>query len=187
MFLEAVRASEVSTRTTYSPISDPELTTQEGSVGGSARVWGPKIEIFSKKFYVPKWSQKAFHIIYATFFTQIRPTSPSLDPILRHVWWHLAVFWLYHAQKTAFFSEKIASQNMQKANHIIKVTWCHFPNHIFTAVHMRFTRILACAACPIIFKMNIQWNSYDVPRFQRHHPDHVRLRPLREHSRTRST
>ena len=34
---------------------------------------------------------------------------------------------------------------MQKASHIIKLPQCPFPNHIFTAVHTRFTRILACA------------------------------------------
>ena len=49
--------------------------------------------------------QKASHIIYTTFFTQIRPISPILDPILRHAVGNLAVFWPYHAQKTAFFSK----------------------------------------------------------------------------------
>ena len=45
-----------------------------------------------------------------------------------------------------------ASQNMQKASHIIKLPQCPFPNHIFTAVHTRFTRILACAC---IFRLGL--------------------------------
>ena len=41
---------------------------------------------------------------------------------------------------------------MQKASHIIKLPQCPFPNHIFTAVHTRFTRILACAC---IFRLGL--------------------------------
>ena len=41
---------------------------------------------------------------------------------------------------------------MQKASHIIKLPQCHFPNYIFTAVHTRFTRILACAC---IFRLGL--------------------------------
>ena len=45
-----------------------------------------------------------------------------------------------------------------------------------------------CAILPGAFpQMNARVNPYGVPRFQRHHPDHVRLCPVREHSRTRST
>ena len=43
---------------------------------------------------------------------------------------------------------------MQKVFHIIKVPQCPFPNHIFTAVHTRFTRILACA-CARIFRLGL--------------------------------
>ena len=92
MFLEAVRASEVSTGTRYSQISDPEKTTQEGFVGGWVCACRSKSEFSPKFFYVRKRSKKASHIIYATFFTQIRPSSPSLDPILMHAVWNLAVF-----------------------------------------------------------------------------------------------
>ena len=66
---------------------------------------GRKSEILSNFFYVWKWSQKASHIIHATFLTQIRPSSPILDPILRHAEGNLAVFWPHHAQKTAIFSK----------------------------------------------------------------------------------
>ena len=65
-----------------------------------------KVNFFRNFFYVRKWSQKASRIIHATFFAQIRPSSPSLDPFLRHIWWHLAVFRLHHAQKTSIFSKK---------------------------------------------------------------------------------
>ena len=41
---------------------------------------------------------------------------------------------------------------MQKVSHIIKLPQCPFPNHIFTAVHTRFTRILACAC---IFRLGL--------------------------------
>ena len=67
---------------------------------------GQKSENFSN-FFVRKWSQKASRIIYTTFFAEIRPISPRFEPILWHVWGDLAVFWLYHAHKTAFFLEKI--------------------------------------------------------------------------------
>ena len=40
------------------------------------------------------------------FFRQIGPITPRFEPILWHAWWNLAVFWLYHAQKTAFSSRK---------------------------------------------------------------------------------
>ena len=90
------------------------------------------------------------------FSAKIGPITPRFEPILWHAWWNLAVFWLYHAQKTVFSSRKKlipkASQNMQKASHIIKVPQCPFPNHIFTAVHTRFTRILACAC---IFRLGL--------------------------------
>ena len=104
MFLEAARASEVSTGSRCSPISDPEITTQEGS-GGGCVYGGQKSEISSTFFYVRKWSQKASRIIYTTFFAEIRPSSPRFEPFWWHVWWNSAVIWVHHVQKTAFFSQ----------------------------------------------------------------------------------
>ena len=88
------------------------------------------------------------------FPAEIRPISPPFEPILWHVWCNLAVFWLYHAQKTAFSSrKKLIPKGIPKhakgfPHHQIAV----IPNHIFTAVHTRFTRILACAC---IFRLGL--------------------------------
>ena len=94
----------------------------------------------------------------------------SSKPLFRQNWTNYTPIWAHFvacmmefscilaipcSENSVFLEKKNwsqkASQNMQKASHIIKVPQCPFPNHIFTAAHTCFTRILACAACPIIY------------------------------------
>ena len=72
----------------------------------NSRGGGQKVNFFSKKKLCSEMIPKGFPHHPNHFSAKIGPITPRFEPILWHVWWNLAVFWLYHAPKTAFSSRK---------------------------------------------------------------------------------
>ena len=114
MFLEAVRASEVSTGSRYSPISGPEITTQEGSGGGSVYVGVKKVNFFEKKLcseMIPNGFPHHPHHFFCRNSTNFTPIGAHFVACMME----FSCFGYTMLRKRRFSQEKILPKRHPKA------------------------------------------------------------------------